>query len=615
MTLRIGIGHGTLSIPPAETITTVGLTAVRLDGGSGPVLVSSGIPLQEGQLASTDIDKVSLWLNTGSGLAEVSCYTEVLASRPTTTMDGSVWSVLIQWTGNPDSIIAAEIRLSQTYSKTRNSKTTPPGEPAAMLIPTSAVHLRDCDIFPYPITLASDIHSDFSGLPALFSDAFYYGIMNDGTTSDRTYGKYARAQACFLWIYMNGPAVANAANWLIRGNGTATRMYVDNPYGDGTEYGALDCAGNAIHYLFTGYAGSWTRVGQYACRWGYGSSWDVQRGGRGIFHAAEAMMYAYLLDIDDVTYTGIPAGPYTRAQHMSNLVTKVTAWDGGWSSGGTSLPTPVEGFHNVDGNATAYGKGATTSYMNAMMHTAVMRCFIRLAGESSGLDALRAAWETALLNFCDVILNDADGYDDTAGVNVWVYALYMDDGTTNIRWASGSWGSNGTAQAGTDTNTIHCDGLFTDATAGDVVYNQTRNDYDTIASVTSNDEAELTGTITGQTTGDTIIVEDDASADQSYPGTYPVGFWSTGFTTTAFGYAKDAAEGAQATEFSTAFRAAALGLISRYAAPGTSNTWGYADNGGGTGYYQSGTSVDAVGINGIVGMGLAHTSPWLDEAS
>jgi hypothetical protein len=479
-----------------------------------------------------------------------------------------------------------------------------------MLVPTSAAHLRDCDIFPYPITLAADIDTDFSTYTTLLSDAFHYGVVNDSNVSDRTQGKYARASALFAWVFQNGPGVTNAADFLAYGNGTATVMYTNNPTGTGTEYGPLDTAGNAVHYLLTGYDGSWTRVGQYACRWGHGS-FPVERGGRGAFHAIEATMYAYLLDIDDVSYSGTGEGPYTRAEHISNLATLIGELKAYWSSGDMCLPIPVAGFLNVDGN-NSYGPDYASCYMNAMMHCAAMRAFIRLAGESTTLDNHRSGWETGLLNFCDVVLNDGDGWDDTSGVNVWAYSFRMKDGTNNIRWGTGQ--STGTAEAGTDSNTIVCTGLFADASVGNVVYNRDRDEFDTIASITSSDEVELTGSITSQTSGDWILVEDGEYADQSFPGTTAWQFWHSGFVNNVYGYAKDVAAGAQAVEFTAAFRTGLAALITRYGQPGTSNTFGLYNIGSGNGYYQAGSVVDAVGINAIVGMGLIPSNPWLGES-
>ena len=50
---------------------------------------------------------------------------------------------------------------------------------------------------------------------------------------------------------------------------------------------------------------------------------------------------------------------------------------------------------------------------------------------------------------------------------------------------------SGTAETGTSGTTLHDDGAFVDAQAGDIVYNTTDTTYSVIASVTSNDEVEL----------------------------------------------------------------------------------------------------------------------------
>jgi hypothetical protein len=296
---------------------------------------------------------------------------------------------------------------------------------------------------------------------------------------------------------------------------------------------------------------------------------------------------------------------------MTNLIALLTELKNYWSSGSMCLPVAVAGFLNVDGNHN-YGPDYASAYMNAMMHCAAQRAFIRLAGESSSLDGLRSVWNAGLINYCDVTLNDADGFDDTTGVNVWIYSARMKDGTSNIRWGTGQ--TTGTAESGTYANTIHCDGMFADAAAGNVVYNRTRDTFDTIATVVSADEADLTTGISGQTTGDWVLVEDGEYADQSHPGTTEWSFWWSGFVNNAFGYAKDVAAGAQAVEFTAAFRTGLAALITRYGQPGTSNTFGLYDIGNGNGYYQAGSVVDAVGINAIVGMGLIPSNPWLGES-
>lgn len=607
---KVRIIYGVPTVDPASVID---LTAVRLDGGSGSVLVNSGVPLKEGQLDPADIGNVSLWLDTGSGLAEVSCYVEVLASRPSTVYDGSAWSVLVQWTGDPDNIQSAELRLTGTPGQSRLTETTPrPAEPAAMFIPTSATHLRDCDIFPYPITLNDDLDTDFSGLSALYSDAYHHATQQSDWQNEALRVKYYGGASLYQWVFMNGPSVTNCADFLNAAND------VGNAAADGSgnrqTYNDVCNSTCAIHYLLTGYEQSRTTVGKYACRL-IGEPWSdykYEGGGRHIYHAIDAGMWAYLLDVDDVS-RGV-YGPYTRSEWMTKIEEKVNAWKSGWDSGAPSLPTPIEGFHNVWGIASYSDPSLVLSYMNAMMHVGVMRAFEKLAGISTTLDGYRSDWESGLINFCDVLLNTIDGFDDTVGVNVWVYSLIAPEGTTDIRWCGG-WGTRDTAEAGTDYNTIHCTGLFTNASVGNRVYNKTRDTYTEITSITSNDEAEISPSISGQTSGDDIRVHDDEYSDYSHPGTTAWTFWWSGFVNNAFGYAKDAATGTQAASFKSAFRTGVETLISRFADPGTSNLWGTYNLGAGNGYYIGNTSIDEVGVNGIMGMGLSQSSPWLGESA
>lgn len=612
-----GAGPGPVTVTPDATgivatgqvpaisqtgLQTISLTVIEISG-SGSRLVNAGIPLQEAQLEAADIGDAALWLNTGSGLAEVSCYVENLAPH----LDDSIRSLLVQWTGDPDNIVAAELRLGIAAVESRLTKTTVPQQPVATLMPSSA-HMIACDILPFTAVPSASAHADYSDYNTLFADMGYHALTHAGS-GGVDLGKYARAMWCFYWLVRNGPSVSNAATFFNIGCQTAARMYNDDPYAGNPEFGNIDLAGNALHYLFTGWTNSRTRIRQYASNWTAGSHY-FGGGGRRAFHSLEAGMCAYLLDIDD---------DYTRAQHISHLVTLITALDAAWDSGDPCLPVPVPGLHNSNAlEEPLPDPDPVLPYMNAMMHVGAMRCFKKLAGESSALDALRTPWETALRNACDVILNDADGYDDNGG-DCWIYGCYIRNGTTGIRWTDGAnleswWDTVLTAQGGTDSNTIHSDGIFGSAIVGDVVYNRTRDAFDTIASVTSSDEVELTSGITGQTSGDTISFREYDYASQEFPYD-EMDHWHCGFVNTMFWYGYDAAtrasETAQAAEFKAAARSGMLTNITRWNTPGTDELWGRWRGGG---YYVGGSSVDQVGVNAGLQF-LAAQSEWMDEAA
>lgn len=60
----------------------------------------------------------------------------------------------------------------------------------------------------------------------------------------------------------------------------------------------------------------------------------------------------------------------------------------------------------------------------------------------------------------------------------------------------------GTAESGTDTDTIVDTGNFANAKRGDLVYNSTRSAVSYVTEVTDNDTIQISPAISGQTTGD-----------------------------------------------------------------------------------------------------------------
>jgi len=594
--------------PPAQIVPgggTVDITLTVLEiSGSGSRLVNAGIPLQEAQL--TNVNNAALWLNTGGGLVEVSCYVASLAPH----LDGSVRSLLVQWTGDPDDITAAELRLGAAVGVARDDPTTCPARPAATLMPSST-HLIACDLFPFTVIPAASVHADYSDYAALFSDMGYFCLVN----GDIDWNKYARAMWCFYWIAHNGPAVTNADTFFDVGCQAALASVNQ---GVGSEFSEVDNAGTAIHYLLTGYTGSRTLTGLYGCLYATGAGWYFGYGGRGIFHAAEAIMYCYLLDINDVSRSG--NGPFTKAQWISGLATLVSTWDAEWSVSGTDptragLPTPVEGIHSPSpvSESTYVGPDGVLPYMVGMMHCGVMRAFKRLDGESATLDNLRTAWETALLNACDVILNDADGYDGTNGNDCFAYALYAPTGTSDIRWTdggnvlSGDWHVNYTAAGDTTTTSITSTGAFANVETGALVWNATRNAVRVLTK--TNDDTATMAAITGQTSGDSIWVRENDFASHAFP-TANWEMWHAGFVVGMYWYAKDAASGAQQIEFQNAARTATLGLVTGWDDGDGTSHWGNIRDGS---YYVNGAGgVDQNGVNAGL-QWLAACSEWLEE--
>ncbi|MES3034531.1 MAG: hypothetical protein V4813_11105 [Gemmatimonadota bacterium] len=117
---------------PASRIT---LALTRFDGGSGNVLVSSGVPLAPSQLRLADVAKLRLVVNGNEVPARITALKGL-------HRDGSLRSVLLQATVAIGSTpVAAELQLGVAPTLSAPAAVTPVAKPAAMALPTGE-HLR-----------------------------------------------------------------------------------------------------------------------------------------------------------------------------------------------------------------------------------------------------------------------------------------------------------------------------------------------------------------------------------------------------------------------------------------------------------------------------------------
>jgi uncharacterized protein YjdB len=244
------------STPPQSGLT-VDLKVVRFDGGSGTILVNSGIPLPPGYLRDTQLRNLVVYV---SG-AEQTLYVEALKGRHP---DGSIRSVQVQWRMSvPSSGTTAQLVLGPNVSRTTvdMAKTTvnynyqQPLSTAAAALPSSPTYLTSTLIVGEisTTTFNSTWHSNF----AVWGDPKYNAMMAEYYTMSGdafvNYNYYDAVLSNFAWWVRTG----NVEYWK-RAN------YFLMPYRDGyavpNNYGMqphiAQIEGLETHYLLTGDAAS-----------------------------------------------------------------------------------------------------------------------------------------------------------------------------------------------------------------------------------------------------------------------------------------------------------------------------------------------------------------------
>jgi uncharacterized protein YjdB len=241
--------------------THIALTIQRLDGATGPVLVSNGIPLPPGLLLPSGLANVRLFV----GGVEQSIYIEALASRH---VDGSVRSVLVQFNSNvsPSQPLTGELVIGQARATPALTKPTASRAlPAAVALPSDPNYLVTTELVGPTITAAANRAN--GGVYSKYEDDFGTYADQHWQLAGSQWGEdyYDRAAI----YYMQWQRTGNPEYW--RRAGMLAYAYRH----DYVEAGNYQVSfywymgeGVALHYLATGDSLSWFALGRMAQQFG-----------------------------------------------------------------------------------------------------------------------------------------------------------------------------------------------------------------------------------------------------------------------------------------------------------------------------------------------------------
>lgn len=236
--------------PPPAPVGSVPLTLRRLDGGSGAVLVSNGIPLPPGTLQPTAGSSVRVFL----GGNEVPAYVEVLKGKH---KDGSARSVLVQFTWPAGAGTQAAVEFNATPTQPRLAKTNSSAlMPSAVALPSDPNYLVSTEVVGRTITRANTPTS--IGMLAKYENDFdtwsnthwgLYGGLTPAATNWAALNYYDRGLSHFaFWARTGNPALWERAAL----TAVSYRIAYLEPNGfAATEYWA-QMEGLAVHYWLTG---------------------------------------------------------------------------------------------------------------------------------------------------------------------------------------------------------------------------------------------------------------------------------------------------------------------------------------------------------------------------
>ncbi|HET7459452.1 MAG TPA: hypothetical protein VFJ74_17500 [Gemmatimonadaceae bacterium] len=266
--------------PPPPRPDTIELRVTRFDAGTGPVLVSSGVPLPAGDLWPGQSKLVRVYV----GGAEQAAHVEELAGRHS---DGSLRSVLVQFSATVDrnrpldgSLVLAQRRGTADIAR-------PPvvrrGVPDAVALPSDPAYLLRTGIVGPSVTVAEAraMGGAFAQYEANFARYADQHWTTEGANWSDDY--YDRALIYYTWWARSG----NPEYWR-RATLFATnyrRDYLEkNQYFASPHWSQLE--GLEKHYLLTGDEASRTAVWRTAVvlRDGFQkslvSNWDPRIRGR-----------------------------------------------------------------------------------------------------------------------------------------------------------------------------------------------------------------------------------------------------------------------------------------------------------------------------------------------
>lgn len=234
--------------------SAIAVQLVRFDGGSGPVLVSSGVPLAQGMLYPGQSGRIRLFIEG----TEHAIATTELAGRH---VDGSLRSVLVQ---ARLSLGAGErpsgyISLSDSRPESMDAEPAVPNSlPLAAVLPSSPDYLVATDLVGPTVTTAQV--NAMGGVYARYeSDFAKYADQHWAASGDAwTENYYDRAQIYFaFWVRTANPDYWNRGAHLAA---SYRRDYLEaNNYGSSPHWAQME--GLATHYWLTGDEASRKAVG------------------------------------------------------------------------------------------------------------------------------------------------------------------------------------------------------------------------------------------------------------------------------------------------------------------------------------------------------------------
>ena len=335
---------------------TLALQIVRMDGGSGPALVSNGIPLPRG-LPPDSTTHFALVI----GGQEQPIHLEALAGR---YPDGSARALLLQFHYNVSSgsPIPALLIAGPTVIRTTTdlAKTTVTGAmPAAVALPTSPSYLVSTEVVGQTIARAASPTSP-AAFPSYESHLVTYGDLHWATEAGQyVYNYYDRALIWYAWWVRTGDpeywrrgtidAVAYRQQDLEASN------YILQPHDAQME-------GVAVHYLLTGdeasryavgkvaYLFSWMWTPELACTACTTNGGDYMEGRI----QARTLMSHYLAWMIDA----VGDNPTDWVSTMATDVTKILS---------TQQPDGSYRF--------AQWEGQHSNYMTGLMHDALIKYY------------------------------------------------------------------------------------------------------------------------------------------------------------------------------------------------------------------------------------------------
>ena len=244
--------------PPPPPPGSVSLNVSRLVSGTGPVLVSSAIPLPRGRLRATELATIRLLVQ---GQEPSAIYVEALAG---THSDGSLRAVLVQFNYDvaPFTALPAQLLFGTTRSAAALPRPTANrGSPAGVVLPTDPDYLVSTQLVGPTVTVAATATwgATFQKYEADFRTFADYHWNLRGAAWQENY--YDRAQIYYAWWLRTG----NLTYWE---RATALALSYRRDYIESSNYNPAahesHMEGLELHYLVTGDEASRTAVGYVA---------------------------------------------------------------------------------------------------------------------------------------------------------------------------------------------------------------------------------------------------------------------------------------------------------------------------------------------------------------